>query len=138
MSVSALRDLPFSIFWGLSTWVGPSICAHTGVARKNAVKKTKTEQTRGGGADATGSHARNLNLALTPTAWIVSPGSATGPCEDSTTARLQSKPHLTRPVSAPVLRFDRWLSERKSNGKFWPHRYPSRNSRTLCRFTVPR
>src|SRR6202041_3998868 len=96
ISVSALRDLPFSIFWEFSGCVGPCVCAPAGIAINPLQQKISNAQNRATLALPAGCGARYLNLAPTSAAglaWLWAALQVAG--RDSTTGHAQSKRHVS-------------------------------------------
>src|SRR5580692_4021311 len=95
ISVSALRDFPFSIFWEFSGCVGPCVCDHAGDTSRNKQPKTTSAQNPTTLALPVGCGARYLNLAPTSAAglaWLWAALQAA--CGDSITRQSQSKRHV--------------------------------------------
>src|SRR5271154_613578 len=96
ISVSALRDFPFSIFWEFSGCVGPCTCAPAGIAINPPQQKTRIAQTLATAPLPAGCDARYLNLAPTSAAglaWLWAALQVAG--GDSTTRAPQCKRHLS-------------------------------------------
>src|ERR1700722_113294 len=96
ISVSALRDLPFSIFWEFSGCVGPCVCAPVGIAINPLQQKISNAQNRATLSVRAGCGARCLNLAPTSAAGLASLWVALQvACDDSITGLGQSKRHVS-------------------------------------------
>src|SRR5271170_8235140 len=70
MSVSALSDLPFSIFWEFSGCVGPCDCAQARDAARNVPQTRSDTQNRATIGLPASCGARYLNLAPTSAAGL--------------------------------------------------------------------
>src|SRR5271155_4547499 len=96
ISVSALRDFPFSIFWEFSGCVGPCTCAPAGIAINPLLQKISNAQSLATDVLPAGCGARCLNLAPTSAAglaWLWAALQVAG--GDSTTRAPQCKRHLS-------------------------------------------
>src|ERR1700689_561094 len=92
ISVSAFRDLPFSILWEFSGCVGPCVCDHAGFTARNVQPNISDAQNPTTLALPAGCGARYLNLAPTSAAgltWFWAALQVAG--RDSTTGHPQSK-----------------------------------------------
>src|SRR5271155_509184 len=97
ISVSAFRDLPFSILWEFSGCVGPCVCDHAGLTTRNVQPNISDAQNPTTLELPAGCGARYLNLAPTSAAglaWLWAVLQVAG--GDSTTRVSQSKrPYVT-------------------------------------------